>query len=701
MPTHYRTCNLCEAMCGLVIQYENQTVLDIRGDQADPFSRGHICPKAVALKDIYEDPDRLKQPVKRTDDGWVEISWEQAYEEVVNGLQQIKEKYGRDSIAVYQGNPNVHNVGSMLFGPDFVRSLRTKYRYSATSADQLPHHFAGLLMFGHYFLLPVPDIDRTDFLLIFGGNPLVSNGSIMSAPDMANRLKAIQKRGGKIVLIDPRKTETAKKADAHYFIPPGRDVLLLLAMIHTVFREDWDNLRHLADFTDGVEDLKNLVSDYAPEKVADLVGIAVTDIVQLTKEFCEAESAVCYGRLGVSTQAFGGLCQWLVNALNIVTGNFDRAGGMMFSQPAIDTVAQTAMMGRKGKMGRWTSDVRQLVEFAGELPVSTMAEDMLEADSSIKGMVTIAGNPVLSTPNGKQLDQALEQMDFMVSIDIYLNETTRHANIILPPTTGLETMHYDLVFHILAIRNSAKYSAPLFEKTADQRHDWEIFTELVKRMTGTAPNGGMSPEMILQFGLQMGTYSSKGVSLEALKKNPHGIDLGPLQPCLPQRLFTTDKRIQLAPTAFVEDTDRVATTFFSDNQTDNDFPLALIGRRHLRSNNSWMHNSHRLVKGRNRCTLLMHPKDAEALDISNNQLVIATSRIGSIVIKAEISDEIMEGVVSIPHGWGHNRENTQMSVANRYAGVSINDLTDHLLIDPLTGNAAFNGVPVRVSRALN
>jgi len=707
MPTHihYRACNLCEAICGLKIEISDGEIRSIKGDEQDPLSRGHICPKAVALKDVYQDPDRLRRPVRRTANGWREISWEEAVREVADRLQRIQDTYGNDAVGVYLGNPNVHNSGSMLAGSTFLRHLRTRNRFSATSADQLPHHFAALFMFGHYFAIPVPDIDRTDFMLILGANPLVSNGSLMTAPGMAHRLRDLQHRGGRFVVIDPRRSETAVKADEHHFIRPGADAFLLLAMIHTLFDEALIAPAHLADLIDGVDEVERHARTFTPERAATVTGISSVVIRRLARDFAAAPAAVAYGRMGLSTQAFGGLCQWLINVLNILTGNFDRPGGAMFTLPAFDLVEQRAAKGKHGAFGRWKSRVRGLPEFGGELPVSELAEEIITpGKGQIKAMLTVAGNPVLSTPNGGRLDEALAELEFMAAIDIYINETTRHAHIILPPTTGLETEHYDLIFDLLAVRNTARYSPATIEKTADQRHDWEIYHALAERFSGE-PVNGLTPELMLAMGLQYGPYAKEGLSLERLKASPHGIDLGPLQPCLPDRLFTNDKHIHLAPPQITDDLQRLRNSTNWSAPSDpatlkyEDPPLLLIGRRQLRSNNSWMHNSRRLVKGRERCTLLIHPDDAKQLGINDGATAQVSSKTGSIQLPAEVSDEIMQGVVSIPHGWGHGREGVRMTTAQRHAGASLNDITDHLLVDELTGNAAFSGVPVQVSPA--
>jgi anaerobic selenocysteine-containing dehydrogenase len=626
-------------------------------------------------------------------------------------LKRINANYGRNSIGSYLGNPTVHNYGALLFGPPFLRSLHTRNKFSATSVDQLAHHLAGYLMFGHQLLLGIPDVDRTKFFLMLGANPAASNGSMMTAPGMSRRLQEIRERGGKVILIDPRFTETARLADRHIFIKPGTDVLLLLALLHVVFKEGLTRPGPLAAFTKGVETIGKLVAEFPPDEVTTITGIDSEQISLLAREFATAESAVCYGRIGVSTQEFGGVCQWLINVLNIVTGNLDRPGGAMFALPAFDPITAPEGLAPRGSYARWHSRVRKLPEFAGELPVVTLAEEILTAGpGQIKALVTSAGNPVLSTPNGRELDRALAGLEFMVSIDPYINETTRHAHIILPPTSALERGHYDIAFHLLAVRNTTRFSPALMQRGANTRHDWEIFAELqsrmggaglFRRMKGKVRKKFLGPERILDLGLRFGPYGaklnpfSKGLTLGKVKKAVHGIDLGPLRPCLPGRLRTADQQIELAPDLLVRDVERVRAKFLAVPYEANGH-LLLIGRRQLRSNNSWMHNSERLLRGKAQCTILMHPTDAGARDLSNGQNVSVQSRVGSILLPVEISEEMMPGVVSIPHGWGHERLGVQLEVAQQHAGASINDLTDELAIDALCGTAAFNGTWVEV-----
>jgi len=703
--THKRTCSLCEATCGIEIEFNPATeeILSIKGDKSDPFSRGYICPKATALQDLQNDPDRLRTPLKKTASGWQEISWPQALNEAAEGFRRIQAGHGRDAVGSYLGNPNVHNYGNMIFGPLLLKQLGSKNKFSATSVDQLPHHMASLHMFGHQLQIPVPDIDRTDFLIVMGGNPLASNGSLMTAPDIKNRLKAIRERGGKILVIDPRRSETAGVADEHWFIRPGQDVLLLLSLLYVFTHELSAQLPALPEYIDSA-DLAGLCAAYAPENTVARTGIEAAQVRALAAQWLQAKSAVCYGRMGVSVQQYGGLCQWLINVLNIVSGNFDRAGGAMFTSPAVDIVGITAAQGGRGHFDRYRSRVRNLPEFGGELPVAVLAEEILTpGKGQIRAMLTVAGNPLLSTPNTRQLERAFESLDFMVSVDYFLNETSRHADLILPPCGPLERDHYDVIFNALAVRNVAKYSTALFKPKAGVLQDWQILLQLTKRLNRGdlkkrltnrltwAVMGWLKPEGVLNKMLKSG---KSGLDLNALKNQPEGVDLGALQPVMPKRLFTRNKRLNLTPDVYLNALAQVASELQQPLTADGEF--LLIGRRHIRSNNSWLHNSKRLVKGKSRCTLMLNPVDAERLGIADGVSVRVSSRVAELEVVAEVTDELMPGVVSIPHGWGHNVPGIRLTQAQEVAGVNTNDLTDDQLLDGLTGNAALNGVPVQL-----
>ncbi|GAA3558711.1 molybdopterin oxidoreductase family protein [Marinobacter xestospongiae] len=750
--THHRTCHLCEAMCGITITVREGQIDSIQGDPQDPLSRGYICPKAVALQDLHNDPERLRQPVRRTADGWQPLAWDEALDLVAEQLDRVRQAHGRDAVGAYLGNPNVHNHGALVANLPFLKALGTRNRFSATSNDQLPHMLANLELFGHQLLFPIPDIDRTDLLICLGANPMASNGSLMSVPGFRHRIKALQGRGGELVVIDPRRTETAAVADRFHFIRPGSDALMLMAMVHTLFDEGLVNPGHIEPWLKDRDLVELAALPFAPEQVDAHTGIAAADIRALARQLATTPRAALYGRMGTSTQAHGGVATWLIHVLNILTGKLDVPGGVMFTQPAVDLVGLGAMAGQAGHIGRRHSRVQGLPEFGGEFPASTMAEEMLTpGDGQIRGFVCLAGNPVLSSPNGQRLEQALAGLDFMVSVDYYINETNRHADVILPPTSALERSHYDLIFNLLSVRNTSKFSPPLFEADANSRHDWQILLELAHRLEQRRHDGRLGwrqelgwrafkqlgPDPILDLLLRSGPYGHgggplrslgqpltdlvldllperhplhtlaelsplnrrwqalpKGLSLSSLQQAPSGVDLGPLQPSLPERLFTRDGCINLAPRRYLKDLERLHDRL-RDQPGEG---LQLIGRRHLRSNNSWLHNSHRLVKGKDRCTLQIHPGDAADLGLEPGQPARVRGRAGEVVIPVEITEDLMPGVVSIPHGWGHHRPGSGQSVAAAHAGCSINDVLGDDQVDPLSGTSVLNGQTVTVHR---
>lgn len=697
--THYRACNLCEAICGLEIKTQGDQVLSIKGDKNDPLSRGYICPKGTAMEDIYTDPDRLRLPVKKQGDSWVEISWEEAFDTVAEKLVAVQQQHGTNAVAFYAGNPSVHNYGSMTHANVLRKAVQTRIHFSATSLDQLPHQLTSYSLYGHQSLIPVPDIDHCNYMLIIGGNPLASNGSIMTSPDIPKRLKAIQQRGGRFVVIDPRRTETATIADQHLFIRPGTDAYLLMAMLNTLFAEGLVNTGHLSDLLIGLEDVRQACQPFTPELGEQRTGITAEQIRQLARDMANTEGAVCYGRMGVSVQIHGTLCQWAIQMINILTHSLDVRGGMMPPSPAFGYV-QPGESGA-GHFAAFHSRVSGLPEFAGELPAAVMAEEILtEGQGQIRALLTIAGNPVLSSPNGVQLDRALDSLDFMVSIDFYINETTQHADIILPPTSALEHDHYDLAFLRLAVHNTTRFNEAVFEPASGAKHDWEIFNGLglaIAARKGIEIKPLPAPDQLIDLGIQRGPYSEAAghplaLTLDKIKQHPHGLDIGPLQPSLVDRLCTDDGAIRLIPDYITADIARLAA---AEQLTQPD-EMLLIGRRHIRCNNSWMHNSHRLVKGKPRWQLLMHPEDLVRHGLENNAQVKIQSRVGAVQTQVLASDEVMPGVVSLPHGWGHKRGGVNLSIAAEQDGVSCNDLTDERLMDRASGNAALNGVPVKI-----
>ncbi|HWM88395.1 MAG TPA: molybdopterin oxidoreductase family protein [Kofleriaceae bacterium] len=710
---HHQACHLCEASCGIRITLDEAgDIADVRGDEQDPFSRGYVCPKVMGLVDVHSDPDRLRTPmIRRERGGPLEpAGWDEAFDLVASRLLAIRREHGPDAIAVYQGNPTAHNFGLLTFGQLFLRRLGTKNLYSATSADQLPHMLSSLLMFGHQLLLPVPDLDRTHYLLVLGANPAVSNGSLMTAPDIKRRFTDLHARGGQIVVVDPRRTETARLADRHLFIRPGTDALFLLGLLHVLHAEGLTRPGRLAALADGEEDVRRLVADFPPELVAGPTGIDADEIRRVARELAAAESAAVYGRVGSCTQEFGGLTSWLINLVNYATGNLDRPGGAMFSTPPLDLLTAAARLGQRGGFARFRSRVRGLPEFGGELPGAVLAEEIeTPGPGRIRALLTSAGNPVLSVPNGARLERALPALDFFVAIDFYVNETTRHADVILPPTFALERDQFELAAFLVSVRNGARAWRALYPRGPEQRHDWEICLELMSRMEAGGRLGraggavarrlgrALGPRGIASLALRLGPYRKQKLTLEAIERAPHGIDLGPLVPRLPDALYTEDRRLHLAPREYRDDLARLRGRWLDGVAVaPADRPFLLIGRRQLRSNNSWLHNSQRLVKGKPRCTLLVHPSDAARLGLTDGGSAQVSSRVGAARVPVEVTDEVMPGVVSLPHGWGHGRPGIGLRVAAANPGTSINDLTDDEHLDRLSGTTSFSGVPVAV-----
>ncbi|MFG2443761.1 molybdopterin-dependent oxidoreductase [Nocardia fluminea] len=712
-----RTCPLCEAVCGLTVTLDDaDQVLSVRGDRDDPFSKGFLCPKGASFGKLDGDPDLVTTPLIRDGDGFRAAGWDEAFDLIAAAFAEIPQ----GSAAVYLGNPNAHTVAGALYLPVLIRALSTRHVYTASSADQMPKQVAAGLMFGDPLTVPVPDLDRTDFLLMLGANPLESNGSLCTAPDFPGRLKALRARGGKLVVVDPRETRTAALADQHLFIRPGSDAYLLFGIVHTLFEEGLTTVR--VDVA-GLGELRAAALDFPPEAVAERTGIPADTIRALARDLAAAPTAAVYARIGTCTAEFGTLTQWLVDALNTLTGNLDSPGGAMFAAAAAGGVQRS----RPFRLGRWTSRVRELPEAMGELPVATLADEIeTPGEGQIRALVTVAGNPVLSAPSGARLDRGLAGLDFMVSVDRYVNETTRHANVILPPPRSVQSPHFDFALLQFAVRNYARYSPPLVP-LGERPSESAVVARLAAAVSGQphAGTGAASPiamvdelviagtlhkadmserrdeltgadttEQRLDLMLKLGPYGAWNggdLSLKTLLDNPHGIDLGPLRPRLPGVLRTASKMVELAPPQLLADVARLRAGLASTAPA-----MVLIGRRQLRSNNSWMHNIAGLVGGSNRCTLQVHPDDATQLGLGEQAQI--TSAAGSLTVQVELTPTIMRGVVSLPHGWGHGTSTTQ-SVALAHAGVNANVLTDDSVVDVVSGTAVFNGVPVTVGPA--
>ncbi|MDA4106578.1 molybdopterin-dependent oxidoreductase [Mycolicibacterium holsaticum] len=735
--TALRICPLCEATCGLTLTISDGRITGARGDRDDVFSRGFICPKGASFAELDNDPDRLTRPLVRRNGELTQTSWEEAFATVADRLGTVVAEHGGPSVGVYLGNPNAHTIAGALYPPLLVRALGTRQVYSASTLDQMPKHVALGHMFGSPVAFTVPDLDRTDYLVVIGANPLVSNGSLATAADFPGKLRALRKRGGRLVVIDPARTRSAELADRHLAPRPGTDAALLFAIVHTLFDEGLVALGALAGSVNGVDDVRALAADFAPETVATYCGVDAEDIRQLAREIAAAPSAAVYGRIGTSTVEFGTIGSWLVDVVNVLTGNLDRPGGAMFPLSAVAPAPRPPKPGRGFRTGRWHSRVSGHPEVLSEIPAAALAEEIdTPGDGQITALITIAGNPVLSAPDGDRLDRALDGLGFMVSIDPYLNETTRHADVILPPPAPSQSAHFDFALNNLAVRNNARYSPPVLPLD-DRPDEAEILSRIALILYGVGADGdpGLVDQQViattlaketadphspvagrpveeltamleeapgyqrrLDMMLRLGPYGDAfgakpdGLTLARLKAAPHGIDLGPMQPRLAQVLRTPTGRIELAPEPLIADVPRLreALRVRADG-------FLLIGRRHLRSNNSWMHNVPALAGGTNRCTLRIHPDDAEEIGLTDIAVVKGPG--GELLAPIELAPGMRRGVVSLPHGWGHDRGGTGQKVASEQAGVNVNQLNDGSHLDPLSGTAVLNGIPVDIAPA--
>lgn len=715
MPTSHRTCPLCEAHCGISIETDaTDQIVSIRGDELDPHSRGYLCPKAHGLKGLHEDPDRLRRPLVRENGEFREVDWDVAFARAAEGFARIRDAYGGDALATYVGNPTAHDLGSLLYLPLFSGAWGSRWIFSAASCDQIPKNLACQEMFGGDYIIPIPDVDRTDHLMILGANPAVSNGSLLTAPDLRRRLKAIRARGGTVVVIDPRRSETAALADEHHFIRPGTDAAFLLAIVHVLFEENLAAPGGLSEILNGYEEVERRVVPFSPERVAPFTGIDADTIRRLTREFAAAESAACYGRLGTCTQRFGTLTSWAVDVVNVLSGNLDRVGGAMFPNSAAPFPSPPTSPNAGAPYGRWHTRVRGLPEVGGQVPASALAEEIegvgRDGGDRIRGLYVHMGNPVLSTPNGERLAAALDTLDFLVCHDLYLNETSRHADVIFPSTSPVERENADVFFYPMAVRNGAHWSPAAVSPDPGLRHPWQVLLELGARLSGAEPaaldemlcrglaaSAGLEgdaielvgkepgPARLFDLMLRSGPYATTIAEID-----PHGSDFGALEPRLPEVLRTPSGRIELAPARILADLDRLETAIETPSPS-----LVLIGRRGVRSNNSWMHNVPSLAKGRPRCVLLVHPNEADPLGLATGDTATLRSRTGRLRVPIEVSEDVMPGVVCLPHGFGHGRPGTRLAVASEFqSGVNANALSDEQELDPLSGNAVLNGIPV-------
>ncbi|MGW6835011.1 molybdopterin oxidoreductase family protein [Streptomyces sp. NPDC054949] len=726
--TALRICPLCEATCGLTLTIEGTTVTGARGDRDDVFSRGFICPKGAAFGALDGDPDRLRTPLVRRDGRLREASWEEAYEVIAAAVPALVREHGAQSVGVVLGNPNVHTMAGALYPPLLLKALGTRNLFTASTLDQMPKHVSSGLLFGDPFAIPVPDLDRTDFLLLLGANPVESNGSLCTAPDFPGRLKALRARGGTLVVVDPRRTRTAALADRHLAPRPGSDALLLAALAHTLLAEGLATPGTPGEWTEGLGELADALARFTPEAVAPACDLTGDEIRSLARELAAAPTAAVYGRIGSCTAEYGTLASWLVDVLNILTGNLDRPGGALFPLSATDRAPRPARPGNGFDLGRWHSRVSGHPEAKGELPTAALAEEIeTPGVGRIRALIAIAANPVLSAPDGRRLDAALAGLDFMISVDPYLNETSRHAHVVLPPPPPSQSAHFDFAFNAFAVHNQARYSPPAVPLEEGRMDECEVHARLILAVSGLhgaspdvlddrviadtlarevadphsplfgadpqrearALTGSTGPERRLDMMLRLGPYD---LTLDELRKRPHGIDLGPLSPRLPGVLKTRTGRIELLPDPIAAELPRLRAAL-----AERPAALVLVGRRHLRSNNSWLHNVPALVGGSNRCTLHVHPQDADRLGLTDGGRARITADGGSLEVPVEITDAVRTGVVSLPHGWGHDRAGSRLSVARAVPGANVNQLLDGSRLDPLSGTAVLNGFPVELA----
>lgn len=682
----FRACPLCEAICGLEFRFEGAALTAIRGDLDDPFSRGHVCPKGNAILDLEQDPDRLRTPVRRTDAGWQAISWEDAFAYAGQRLAAIQAAHGASAVGAYLGNPNVHHYGHIAYVPQLLRALKTPNVYSASSVDQWPHQLVAWAMYGHQFLIPIVDLDHCSTLLMLGANPVASNGSLMTAPGVAKRLKALTARG-QLIVVDPRRTETAELATEHLPITPGGDAWLLIAVLQALMHLGPPRLQAYGERVAQLDTALQAIGAVDLKDFGSRTGLTLAQASAVARQLHHSPAPAVYGRMGVSTQAHGSLCQWLIQLINLYLGALDRVGGVLPNDPILPVTGPGTA---KGHRGLWRSRVRGLPEFAGELPVAALAEEILTpGPGQIRALLTSAGNPVLSTPDGRTLDRAVAGLDFMVSIDIYINETTRHADLILPPASFLTQHHYDLIFNAFAVRQVARWNLPILPQRAEERADWEIVNGLGQayaRASGKDWRALPAPAQMIEYGLR----KSGRIDTDQLRTAEHGIDLGPLLPSLLRRLETASGQIECAPDFLLADLAQLATSAPPAPG------LRLIGRRDVRSNNSWMHNAPRLIKGKLRHQLGMHPDDLAERGLRDGDRVRVRSRVGSIETEVCADADLARGVACLPHGYGHDRQGVGWQRAAALPGASYNDLSDAAALDAPSGNAALNGLRIEV-----
>jgi anaerobic selenocysteine-containing dehydrogenase len=710
-------------------------VTRVRGDVEDPYSRGYLCPKGASLGLIDSDPGRLQSPLVRLHGELRPVSWDDAFAEVERLIRPMVRRHGCDSLGLYTGNPIGHDFAMSLYLPVLQRAMKSKQQYSASTLDSTPHTVVAALMFGHQSTVAVPDIDRTDLFLIVGGNPMVSNGSIGAAPDYPARLRALRERGGRLVVIDPVRTETAALADEHILIRPGTDAFLLLAMVRELLAMDPRRDERLAGRTLGREILVHALEPFTPDSVTGRCGVPASTIRRLAHQLVSARTASVYGRLGTTLNRFGTFTSWAMTLLNILSGHLDRPGGMMFAESAAGSpTTRSQRRPEPLRLGRYFSTVRRAPEVFGEFPAACLAEEILNpAPERLRGLIVVAGNPARSVPNTSAVEAALQELDALVCVDAYVNETSRFAHVVLPAPAPLTRSHFDLMLSNYTVRNVANYSPPLRPVPRNAMAEWRILVRLaqavdpegdtseaeinrraqqrlvkaVSAQLGIAEaeieaslSGPPGPDALLDLRVRSGPFGDHfghrpgGLTLARLAGNLHTTDLGPLRPRLDEVIRTASGRIELAPPMILNHIPRLVAAL-----SETDPPLLLIGRRTVRSKNSWLHNIRTLVSGRDRCTLKIHPADAERHGVQTGEMAVVRSAAGSVEVVAEVDDAMAPGVCSLPHGWGHDVSDANRLIARQHPGVNSNQLAEDAELDPIAGTPVLNGISVVVRSA--
>jgi len=719
--TKYGICPICGSACGLVVEIEDGRITKVTGDREDPHSRGFVCPKGRSLKHQHTDPDRVVEPIRRDGDSWSPVGWDEAIGDIADRIVKVQKKYGRDSLAMYVGDGATHSYKALMATAAFVGATGTKNLYTANSMDTLPRMLASKLFYGNSGVLPIPDVERTGYLLVIGSNPVVSNGSVMTAPGFARYIRDIQKRGGKVVVVDPRRNETAEKSGEHYFIRPETDVFFLLALMNVIFEEKLDRPGALKSRIRGYAALKRRARDFTPERASRLTGIPAGNIRRIAREFSGADTAVCYGRMGTCAQVFGTTASMLVDVLNVITGNFDRPGGAMFTTPAIDMSSVMKAIGMTGAHGKNHTRVSGLPDFNGEMPCAALAEE-IEASNGIRALVVVGGNPAVSIPNTARLVSAFGKLEIMVSLDPHVNATSCHADYILAPAIGLEHEIYPVMAYATAVHNVAKWAPRVIDPPPGVKYDSEILGELICRVAGghtpfpRIVSGGLSSigsaiegRELLKLLIALGPHGrlsriarreGEALTLEDLEKKPHGIWLGQLEPGIDRQLGRRGK-INLMPKVLRGEFDRInefGETIERQGDAAGEDTMILISRRQLRFFNTSLHNINNLATGPEQCVIEINPADAKGRKIKTGDTVKVETDNGTAEIEAEVSDRVMPGVVSIPFGWNGPQPAAQQEVLNRHPGTNVNTITDQSRIDPVSAMTAFNGTRVRVMK---